>query len=325
MKPSAYNRELKKLKADSRYQDEMLRHVETYFDYINGIAMACEAAPFVAIEQRVDYSLFAPEGSGTADCILIHGDTLRVVDFKYGRGVPVCADHNPQMMLYALGAIGQFGAFYPIRRVVMTIVQPRLDSISECELGRDELLDWGTFTVKPAAQAAYEGGGECVPGPWCKDHFCRARAACRAYAKQVLDAAGPASPPELLSDAEIGELLTRCRGLPKWYGDLEDYALKAELDGRDIPGWKAVEGRSVRQFTDQDAAFERLQAEGVDEALLYERRPITLAAAEKLVGKPSFDKWMTGYVIKPPGKPTLVPDEDKRTPYNAAEIAFREG
>lgn len=322
MKPSEFNKALKKLKADPLYQEEMLRHAETYFDYINNIALNCTDTPFVAIEQQVDFSRYAPEGFGTADCILISSDTLWITDFKYGKGVPVYADHNPQMMLYALGTIEAFRFFYDIRRVVMTIVQPRLDNISSFELSRDELLDWGVFTVKPAALSAYEGGGECVPGPWCETHFCRAKSRCRARAEMFLAAAGPATSPEFLSSAEIGDLLTRCRGLPKWYSELETYALEAELGGEDIPGWKAVEGRSVRQFTDQGAAFEALKAAGYNDAMLYDRKPKTLAALEKDLGKAEFSELCGSYILKPPGKPALVPDEDKRQPYNAAEAAF---
>ena len=325
MATRTYNTEMKKLKADPLYQEEMQRHTDTYVEYLKSVAMSCKESPFAAIEQHVDFNRYAPGGFGTADCILIGEDTMWVTDFKYGKGVPVKADHNPQMMLYALGAVEAFGFFYDIRRVVMTIVQPRLDSTSVFELGRDELLDWGASTVEPAAGLAASGGGTCVPGPWCENYFCKARSRCRARAEMFLEAAGPATPPEFLSSVEIGDLLTRCRGLPKWYGELEAYALEAELDGEDVPGWKAVEGRSVRQFTDQDAAFDALINAGYSDAMLYDRKPKTLAALEKDLGKPEFAELCGSYVIKPPGKPTLVPDEDKRPPYNAAEIAFTKG
>lgn len=322
MKPSQFNRALKKLKADPLYQSEMLKHVDTYIDYLNSAAMQYDNKPFVVAEQKVDLSQFVPEGFGRCDCIMIGGGLLRIIDFKYGAGVPVDADHNPQMMLYALGALSLFGSFYPIERVMMTIVQPRLDSISEYEISRDDLLNWGVFEVKPKADIAFKGEGEFAPGEWCR--FCRIKGKCRARAEQntaAYDDFKGARPP-MLTDAEVGEALTKAKDMKKWVTDLEDYALKAELDGTDIPGWKAVEGRSNRQISDLDKAFETLHKAGFDDALLYNKKPLGITDLEKLVGKKELTQLCGEYIVKPIGKPTLVADSDKRPQYQPAAADF---
>ena len=323
MSTRAFNAEMKKLKADPLYQEEMQEHTDTYLEYITERAMRYSSTPHVAVERRLDFSRFVPEGFGTGDCVMIGGGLLRIIDLKYGKGVPVDAGHNPQMMLYALGALEAYLPIYgdTIKQVCVSIVQPRLDSTSEFLISRDELIDWGMNEAKPKAETAFKGEGDFLPGDWCR--FCRARATCRARSENAtaLEDFGFAKPP-LLTDAEVGEILQKAKELSKWAADLEDYALQAELSGRDIPGWKAVEGRSNRQFTDIDAAFARLESEGVAEEMLYERRPITLTAAEKLIGKTKFDDLMAGYVIKPPGKPTLAPDSDKRPPYSPAAADF---
>lgn len=308
-----YNARLKRLQADPAWQDEMQRYTDGYLDYVKDLAMQYPQRPLVAVEQRLDYSDWVRDGFGTGDCVLLGGGVLQIVDLKYGKGVSVSAERNPQMMLYALGAIGRYRAFYGIDTVRLTIYQPRLDNISRWETTPDELIRWGEEVARPAADLAYQGAGELRAGDWCR--FCPVRARCRArcesyFALEPLSAKAP----DLLADAEIGDALRRAQGLKGWVADLEEYALSAALAGRDIPGWKAVEGRSTRQWDDQDAAFAALAAAGVDEALLYERRPITLAAAEKLLGKAAFAEIASNYVLRPPGKPTLVPETDPRAP-----------
>ena len=290
------------------YAPEMDGFVEQYADYVRSTAIGCKA-PFVALEKRVDFSRWVPEGFGTADCIIISGDTMHVIDLKYGKGVPVSAEKNPQMMLYALGALDAYQMLYDIRQVELTIVQPRLNSISEWGITSRELLDWAEW-VKLRAGLAYEGLGDFAPGEHCR--FCPARATCRARADYNVQMAGFTKvPPETLQNAEIGQYLEQGRQVAAWLSDLEEYALSACLRGEDIAGWKVVEGTSRRAWTDQAAAFRAIVASGVDEAMLYERKPISLAAAEKLLGKKAFAAFAE-YVHKPAGKPTLVQASDKR-------------
>lgn len=315
-----YNKQLKELQTHELYQDEMLTHTDAYLDYISQIVHSFTSPPYIAVEKRLDFSRIVPEGFGTGDCIIIGGQTLHVIDFKYGKGVPVSADGNPQMMLYAIGAWDAYSLLYDIQNVKMTIAQPRLDTFSEWECSVDELLAWATFTVRPQAQLAFAGQGEFLAGEHCR--FCRAKALCRARADAhtALEDFKPMLPP-LITNEEVGQLLARSRDLAKWVADLEEYALKACLAGEQIPGWKAVEGRSTRQFTDMDKAFGVLKANGVEEAMLYERKPLTLAATEKLLGKKRFRELLTEYVTTPPGKPALAPSTDKREPITRATAA----
>ena len=310
MGPRKFTSELKKLQGDPLYQDEMLPNTDAYLEYVQSAAHAYASSPYVTIEKRLDYSHVAPKGFGTGDCIIIGEKLLHVVDFKYGKGVPVDAAKNPQMLLYALGALAEYAILYAIDTVRMTIVQPRLANISCCEISVDELRAWGEI-IKPLAQQAHEGKGEFCSGEWCR--FCRAKAQCRARCdtQTALGAFGNMKPP-LISNEEVGAILQKARDLAAWVSDLEDYALTAILRGEDITGWKAVEGRSNRQLSDTDMAFEVVKGAGYDEALLYERKPITLTAVEKLLGTAKFMELLNDYVIKPPGKPTLALQIDKR-------------
>ena len=325
MGPRKFNAALKKLQENTLYQPEMLTHTDAYLDYIQTITLAYQGKPHVAVEQRLDFSHIVPEGFGTGDCIVIGGNDLYVIDFKYGKGVPVEAEGNPQMMLYALGALAAYDLLYDIRTVRMTIVQPRLNDINRAEMSVDELLAWGE-SIKPVAAQAMAGEGEFKGGDWCR--FCRAKNQCRARADQytALEAFGKAKPP-LITNDEVGDILRQAQGLAAWVDDLEEYALAQCLAGELISGFKAVEGRSNRQFADLDMAFGILTAAGVEEALLYERKPLTLAAIEKQLGKKEFADLLADQIIKPPGKPSLVPDTDKREAIAnkiSAEEAFKE-
>ena len=197
----------------------------------------------------------------------------------------------------------------------MSIVQPRLDSISEWEIGSEELIKWGNEFVKPRAEKAFKGEGDCVPGEHCR--FCRAKAVCRARAVANLDLAKYAFvEPATLSNTEIGEILQQAQDLEKWAKDVKEYALDEVLKGNAVPGWKAVEGRSTRSFVDTDKAFTTLTENGIDESLLYERTPLTLSKIETMLGKSKFAELLTDQVVKSPGKPTIVPESDKRQPFN---------
>lgn len=327
-----YNARLNKFKKDPLYQDEMDRYTNDYLDYISSVVISYKTAPHVAVELKLDLSKYAPESFGTGDCIVLGGDTLHVIDFKYGRGVVVSPENNPQLMLYGLGALDAYGMLYNPTHVILTIFQPRAegDTVKEWEISRDDLVNWGVFTVRPAAQMAFSGKGKFKPGDWCR--FCRARHTCRARAEvhtALEDFGSPNSKtetgklpkPPLLTDAEVGEVLGQAIDLEKWVSDLKEYALSAVLAGKEIPGWKTVEGRSRREFDDITTAFDAIKAAGVDEAMLYERKPLTLAALEKTLGKKKFLEIAGAHVVTPPGKPTLVPESDKRPPYSLKPTA----
>ena len=343
MNNRTYNSRLKKLKADPKWDDEMLSTAATYVEHLTEHAMRFEHAPYVALEVQVDITDYAPEAFGTCDCVMIGGDELIITDYKHGKGVPVSAQDNPQMLLYALGALKQYRPIYGdmIRRVSTYIDQPRLGSYDGASMTVEELLAWGE-SIKPKAAAAFMGTGEFAPGEWCR--FCRAKAKCRARANQntaledfkdciplgrsipmqaEYDATG-FKPSNCLTDEEIGTLLVRAEGLLAWYNDLKEYTLAACLNGKTIPGWKAVEGRSTRAWTDQDAALEALMAGGVEEAIIYDRVPKTLAQLEKVIGKQRFGELVGGMITKSPGKPALAAESDKRPAYNGAAADFSE-
>jgi hypothetical protein len=333
IKPREFTAKLNKLKKDPLYADEMDKTADAYLEHLTAMAMAYDSAPLVNAEVRVELTDYIPEGFGTCDCVMIGGDTLNIVDYKHGKGVPVSAVDNPQIRLYALGALKKYEPFYGglIKKVCMTIVQPRItDEPSSETLTVEELLAWGE-TVKPVAQKAFSGFGEFVPGEHCR--FCRGKAKCRARADvhTALEEFKGLTPPlyaknepgeKLLTHNEIGDLLIRGKSIVQWYKDLEDYALMALLKGEDIAGWKAVAGRSNRAFSDQDAALAAVIAAGYDESLVYERKAKTLTELEKLMGKAAFAENIGAFITKPPGKPTLALLSDNREPYNSAASDF---
>ncbi len=317
-----YNSRLKVIKTDPLWSDEMEQHSDAYIDHIAEVAMKFAYEPFIAAEQRVDYSKWVPGGFGTADCILIGGKELHIVDFKYGKGVPVSAEDNPQLKLYALGAYDRYSFLYPIETVVLHIVQPRLDTIGEYSLALTELLAWGE-SIKPIAQRAAGGEGRFHSGKWCR--FCKAAATCRARATDELMEDFSRVIPPLLSDDEVGEILSRAEEVKSWVEAVQSYALNTLLSGGSINGWKVVEGRRVRAFDDVDAAMDALIEGGIDEAVLYQRKPLTLAQIEKAIGKPTLYEIAGSHIVTPKGKPTLAPASDKREPYRTtAEDDFSE-
>lgn len=324
MSSRTYNTRMNKFKRDEHYDAEMDKHTDTYLEYLKELSMSRPNAPFVTIEQRMDYSDYAPGGFGTADCILIEGDTLFLNDLKYGKGVPVSAEENPQMMLYALGALKRYGILYPIAKVHLAIIQPRLDSISEWEISREALEAWGESVVKTQAAFADKGEGDFVPGDHCR--FCRAKAQCRAYAGQftALQDFGEKKP-DLLTDEEIGKVINIGQHLDNWIKAVKEHALSQCLAGQEIPGWKAVEGRGSRDYVDIDEAFKYLTEHGIDEAVLYDRVPLTVPKVEKLLKKKQYDELLVtpGLVEKRPGKPTLAPEKDKRPAITSAEQDFK--
>lgn len=302
-----------KLMKSELWQPEMDSTSEAYLDYIKDITMSYTVKPVILTEKRVDFSRYVPEGFGTADCLILAGDTLHVVDYKHGKGVVVDADHNPQMMLYALGAMSELSLIYRFKFVHMTIVQPRVNNISEFTMTADELTEWGESVVKPKAEAAISGNGEFEAGDWCR--FCRAKRQCKTRYESndsLYPELSAQHDPRLITLAELGEYLKRGRDMAAWLEDMKEYALSESLAGAEVPGWKAVEGRGSRVFTDTDEAVETLVKNGIDESVLYERRVLTLAQMEKAVGKKAFGELVGDLVVKNPGKPTLVEESDKR-------------
>lgn len=305
---------ISKLKKQELWDDEMMGYTDEYLDYIKKTALALPNQPYVAIEKRVDFSAYVPEGFGTADCILIGNELVHVIDLKYGKSPDgrVSAEGNPQMALYALGAYETYKLLYPVKRVKMTIVQPRLsDGISEWECSMEELLAWGNY-VKEKAALAIKGEGDYRPdAKTCK--YCRARSRCRARAgENVKLAFFTDKKPPLIGNDEVGEYLNQGEDVAKWLGDLKDYALSECLAGNDVPGWKAVEGRGSRNWTDMDLAFDTLTSNGINDTVLWERKPLTLAQVEKVVGKKDFNDLVGSFVVNAPGKPALVKESDKR-------------
>lgn len=313
MPKGTYTRAHNKIMKSELWQNEMESTSETYLEYVKEIMLSCEIAPAVLIEKRVDFSRYVPEGFGTADCLILAGDTLHVVDYKHGKGVVVDADHNPQMMLYALGAMSELSLLYRFKSVHMVIVQPRVNNISEFTMTADELIEWGESVVKPKAEAAMSGKGEFEAGDWCR--FCRAKRQCKTRYESndsLYPELSAQHDPRLITLDELGEYLKRGKDMAAWLEDMKEYALSESLAGADVPGWKAVEGRGSRAFTDTDEAVDTLIKNGIDESVLYERRVLTLAQMEKAVGKKAFGDLVGDLVVKNPGKPTLVEESDKR-------------
>lgn len=296
--------------------EEMESHTDDYADHVMAtLAHAQETSPAATllIEHRLDFSHLVPDGFGTGDAIIIADDTMTIIDLKYGKGVEVSAEANPQMRLYALGALHQFGMIYDIKRVKMVIFQPRLHNTSIDEIDAAELIDWGEQVVKPTAAIAMQGGGELTPGDWCQ--FCKHAPACPALAKQYFDVVPmadtqPAAPaPDTLSDAQIANIVKWSGDLKKWLTAVEKHALDEANNGKHYPGLKLVEGRSVRKYTDEEAVAKKVEGLGHEP---YEKKLLGITAMTKLLGKKTFDETLGEYLHKPEGKPTLVVESDKR-------------
>lgn len=295
------------------WTDEMEEFTDDYRDFIMDLVgqakLTCKD-PVTLIEQHLDFSCYVPDGFGTGDFLLVADRELNVVDFKYGRGVAVYADHNPQMMLYALGALNLFDCLYDIEQVTMTIFQPRLSSISTWTISAEELYKWAEEVLKPKAELAAKGEGEFISGSWCR--FCKARNTCRARAESFLELAKMEfQPPALLSDEEVAEVMEKAAELSKWVSDVMAYAQAEAIEnGKHWNGYKLVEGRSTRRFIDEKKVEEAAKGAGYTD--IYNKSLITLTAFEKLMGKDTFKEVLGPYVTKPAGKLTLVPVSDKR-------------
>jgi len=314
------SRELRELREKGRFYDsEMEEATSLYVDMVREEMTAVQSKRCL-IEQRLDLSFWVPDGFGTSDAVLLGKDTIEVIDFKYGQGVKVSAIQNAQIRLYGLGALDLFGDLNDFETIRMTIMQPRIDHISTEEISVKELLLWGEETVQPRAVMAAAGSDYFEAGDWCR--FCPGKAVCRKRAEVCQKAARfDFRDPPLLSDEEIAEILAMLPKLTAWASDVSDYALQQAIDGTHYEGFKVVEGRSIRKWSDDLAVADRLIAAGYDEALLYERKLNGITAMEKLVGKKKLTELVPDLIIRPQGKPVLVPDTDPREDYHRLTAA----
>lgn len=326
VKAADYNKEIKRLKKKELWNDEMLNTAETYVEHLSERAMSFKNEPYVTFEVKVDISDYVPEAFGRCDSVMFGGDTLIITDYKHGKGVPVDVVKNPQMMLYALGALKLYQPLFggAIKRIEMYVDQPRINAYDGWEVSVEDLLTWGE-EIKPKAQMAFMGFGEYHAGSWCQ--FCRANGMCKAQAAQTISAVDDFATvsgdnPALLTPEQMGEALTKGKFLVDWYKKLQELSLTAILSGTKIPGYKAVEGRSNRAWTDQDKALEKLMANGVERAVIYDSVPKTLAQLEKVLGTKRFGELVGEFVFKPQGKPALADADDCRLEFSSAAADF---
>ena len=305
------------------YDREMQDCAESYCAYVMEqveAAKKCCPDPQVLVEQRLDFSRWVENGFGTGDCVIVADEVLQVIDYKHGVGVLVSAERNPQMMCYALGALELFDGLYDIREIRMTIFQPRRENVSTYSMTKEELLTWADEVLKPTAELAYEGKGEFKAGEHCQ--FCRVKAVCRKRAEYNLELARyDFEMPATLEDTEIAAILPRIDSLTSWAADLKEYALQQALSGTHYEGFKIVEGRSVRKYSDEAAAASAAEKAGYDP---YEKKLLGITAMTALMGRKKFEEVLGSYITKPQGKPALVPESDKRPAINTAYEDFSE-
>ena len=327
--PKKFKAQMDEFKKSPYWNKSMDDYTDDYFEFVKEKALSYPDRPFVDVELRVDYSNIAPEGFGTCDCIMLHGEELSIIDLKYGTGVKVDAKDNSQLMLYALGAYNMFSIIYGIKTIHLSIVQPRLGHFDTHTIGIDELLAFGE-RIKPIALEAFNGSDKLAVGDHCG--FCKAKSKCRTRAEamfkpveeHILSKEVDPYEIKLLSSQEMGDLLMKLDGVVDWIKSLESEALAEALAGNTVTGYKLVEGRSVRKITDEALAVSKLVSAGYEEPLLYERKLLSMTNLEKLVGKKDFASILDGVIEKPPGKPTLVKASDKRKEYvlNDAKSMF---
>lgn len=305
------------------YDEEMENCAEMYADYVmEQVEKAKQhcADPVVLIEQKLDFSRFVKGGFGTGDCVIIADGTLSVIDYKHGKGILVEAENNSQMMCYGIGALELFDGIYDIDTVSMTIFQPRRDSCSTYTITKEELYFWAETVLATAAELAYAGEGEFFAGEHCQ--FCKAKATCRKRAEYNLELARyDFEMPATLEDDEIEVILPKVDDLVSWASDIKEYALKLAISGKEWTGWKLVEGRSNRKYTDETAVAEAVKKAGYNP---YEEKLLGITAMTSVLGKKKFEEILGGFVEKPQGKPTLVPESDKRPAMNTAKDDFKE-
>ena len=307
----------------SWYNEEMEECAAGYAAYVVELLETAKQTcsdPVVMIEQRVDFSRWVQEGFGTADCLLIADGVLNIVDYKHGKGVEVSAEGNTQLSLYSLGALEIFDGIYDIDRVCVHIFQPRKSNVVSSMMDKADLYQWADTELTEKAQLAYEGQGSFSCGEWCR--FCKAKAECRERAEANLALARyEFQSPALLDDEEIADILGKVDALTAWASDVKEYALQQAISGKEWTGWKLVEGRSNRKYTSEAAVATTVEGAGFDP---YERKVLGVTAMQKMLGKTRFEELLAPYIEKPQGKPTLVPESDKRPAMNTAKNDFME-
>ncbi|MBQ9030121.1 MAG: DUF2800 domain-containing protein [Oscillospiraceae bacterium] len=313
-------------KSLSYYDAEMQNAAEGYRDFvleqIAQVKMTCPD-PLICVEQRLDFSRWVPDGFGTGDCVIVADGVIHIIDFKYGLGVLVSASGedgygNPQLMCYALGALDTFDALYDISEVRLSIYQPRRDNEDTFSMAKEDLLCWADEVLAPTAKLAYEGQGEFCAGDHCQ--FCKVKATCRKRAEyNMMLAKYDFEMPPTLDELDIAAILPKVDGLISWAQDIKEYALEQALSGTHYPGFKVVEGRSNRKYSDEAAVADIVTKAGFDP---YERKLLGITAMTSALGKKRFNELLGGLIVKPQGKPVLVPASDKRPEFNTASTDF---
>lgn len=312
---------------DAKYHTgEMDEYTDTYktivLENFNAARQRTKDAQLL-VEVQLDFGQYIPEAFGTSDAVIIADGVMEVIDFKYGKGVKVSAVENPQMMIYALGAWDLFSFEYNIQTVRMTIVQPRIGNLSEYEISAGELIEWANNELKPKAQEAYKGGKQ-KPGEWCQ--FCKIKAKCKALAGACISTQQAYKDPRVISKEDMARnVLPLLSTMKTWLSGVEEYSLQQALEGVHYEGFKIVEGRSIRKITDPEAVMDLLGAEGfAKDSYIKPTELISITDLEKLIGKKRFGTLCADYIVKPQGKPTLVPENDKRPAFNAAADDFKD-
>lgn len=304
------------------YSQEMQSCAESYRDYVleqyERSKEYC-SDPMIFIEQHLDFSRWVENGFGTGDCVIVADEVLHIIDYKHGVGVLVESEGNSQMMCYALGALDAFDDLYDIKRIEMTIFQPRRENVSTSTITKEALLKWANEVLAPTALLASEGKGEFKAGDHCQ--FCKVKASCRKRAEYNLELAKyDFAMPDTLDELEIAAILPKIDQLIAWGNDVKDHALTRAQAGTHYEGFKLVEGRSIRKYTDEAVVAETVQKAGYDP---YEKKLLGITAMSSLLGKKKFEEMLGSYIYKPPGKPALVPESDKRPAMNTAANDFK--
>lgn len=327
MATRSVNTKLKKFRSENSYYDQSMEdYVEAYCDLVEERVNHYQDA-VIELEQKVDFTKWVPEGFGTSDVVVLADNTIEIIDLKYGKGVPVDAYLNPQLMLYALGAVDKYDIIYEFETVRMTIVQPRLDNVSTFEIDKEELLYWADNYVAPRAAQAWEGTGEwTITDDVVKFSKVRAQLRLRAERNFSLVDKYELKESPLLTNEEIAEILDRAPEIKKWLDHVEQYALnKALTEGEEFPGWKVVAGRSNRKISDEESLLFLLEAEGFDDDEILKPRALqAIGQLEKVVGKKKFAELASDFIVKPEGKPVLVTEKDKRPALNSMEDALND-
>lgn len=312
-----FGSKLEEIMGNELFNEEMLDMVPIYVDYCTTEFTAAKEQNDLAvmeIEQKLDLTEYVPESFGTADCVIINDDIMEVIDLKYGKGVPVYAQYNKQLMLYGLGALRKYDTMYDITEIKLTIVQPRINNISTWQISVADIIKWATEELAPAAKLAFNGEGELKSGDWCK--FCSVKNKCRALAEKQLEIAKyEFKDPNFLSDDEVSDILKRAPQFVEWVNQITEYAQQRAInDSKSWPGFKLVEGISRRKWTDEQQVASAILSRmpEISEDQIYDMKLKTISQIEKLVGKKRAQEVLSDVIIKPQGKPTLVPLDDKR-------------